>query len=141
MPMIFVEADEPLLVFPSIEAAESYLEAVDVRAGVYPRAYGELGEVYDITARDGLVVIQPSGASPTPNDLNRLLSRYLEAVGESVSGEAELPVLVAAVEAHETAFWLEHDPYGDRFSKPIPWWGCLVIALGVGGGCILSGII
>ena len=35
MSTLFVQADEPLLVFPSIEVAERYLEAEDVREGVY----------------------------------------------------------------------------------------------------------
>jgi hypothetical protein len=30
---IFVPADEPLLVFPSIRAAERYLEVTDIKAG------------------------------------------------------------------------------------------------------------
>lgn len=37
---LFVAADEPLLVFPSVAAAAGYLEAVDVEDGVYPAAYG-----------------------------------------------------------------------------------------------------
>lgn len=41
---LFVAADEPLLIYPSVAAAESHLEAVDVEDGVYPSAYGPNGE-------------------------------------------------------------------------------------------------
>jgi hypothetical protein len=30
-------------------------------------------------------------------------------------------------------FWAENDPYGDRFSKAIPWWGCLLLVAAVVG--------
>jgi hypothetical protein len=95
MPTLFVEADEPLLIFPSTAAAEHYLEVQDVRAGIYPRAYGPLGDVHDVIARGSRVVIQQSGAPPKPNDLKLLLSRYLEMLGEPASKEADLATLVA----------------------------------------------
>jgi hypothetical protein len=41
-PPIFVKADEPLLVFESLERAVSYLEWQDVEAGVY-RGYDSSG--------------------------------------------------------------------------------------------------
>ncbi|KQM67494.1 hypothetical protein ASE75_00620 [Sphingomonas sp. Leaf17] len=137
MPMLFVEADEPLLVFPSIEVAETYLEAVDIQDNVYPRAYGPAGEMYDIVARGDLVVIEPSAMSPRPNDLKRLLSSYLGSVGEPVSGDADLATLVASVEAHQNAFWVEHDPDGERFSKPIPLWGCIAVIVALIGMSLL----
>lgn len=30
-------------------------------------------------------------------------------------------------EGGDEEFWAEHDPYGDRFSKAVPLWGCLVV--------------
>ena len=48
---LFVAADEPLLVFPSVAAAERYLEAIDVENGVYPAAYGPNGELYRINRK------------------------------------------------------------------------------------------
>lgn len=53
----------------------------------------------------------------------------MEAVGEPVSDPVSLPELVAAAEA----FWNERDPRGDRFSSPVPWWGCLLVAGGLAG--------
>lgn len=37
---LIVAADEPPLFFSSVDAAEQYLEAIDVEDGVYPAAYG-----------------------------------------------------------------------------------------------------
>lgn len=123
---LFVEADEPLLVFPSVEVAERYLEAVDVRDGVYPRAFGPSGEQFTITAAGDVVVIEPLDAPPDASGLQALLRRSLAAVGAPTPDTASLPDLVAAAEE----FWNERDPFGDRFSTPVPWWGCLLILAG-----------
>ena len=70
---LFVQADEPLLIFSSIGEAERYLEAVDVKDGVYPAVFGPLGEPYSITANEGCVLIEATGESNKPNTLKRLL--------------------------------------------------------------------
>ena len=127
MSTLFVQADEPLLVFPSIEVAERYLEAEDVREGVYPRAFGPSGERFSIIADGRRVVIKPMAAPADVTGLRELLQRSLSAVGEPVAEDASLPELVAAAEA----FWNDRDPAGDRFSKPVPLWGCLLIVVGM----------
>jgi len=124
MPTIFVEADEPLLVFPSVETAERYLEAADVRDGVYSRAFGPSGEQFTVMAAGGRVVIQPLHAPPDPSGLEALLRHGLAEVGELAPTSATLADLVAAAEA----FWDERDPSGGRFSKAIPRLGCLLVA-------------
>ncbi|WP_097063819.1 hypothetical protein [Sphingomonas guangdongensis] len=123
MSALFIEADEPLLVFPSIGIAERALEAVDVRDGVYGRAFGPEGETFSITADDKIVVIEPTLEPHDPESLKELLRRSLAQVGETMPGDADLPTLVAAAEA----FWNERDPYGERFGSAIPWWGCAVV--------------
>lgn len=133
MGSLFVEADEPLLVFPSVEVAEWYLEAEDVRNGVYPRAYGPNGEQFSVEAEGRRVVIHPSGASPNPDGLTTLLRRALAAVGEPASQDTQLQDLVAAAEA----FWEKRDPTLDRFSHSLPWWGCLLLVASVVGVAIL----
>lgn len=125
MPTLFVEADEPLLVFPSVAIAERYLEAADVRDGVYSRAFGPLGEQFTVTAAGDLVVIWSLDAPPDPSGLEALLKRGLAGVGELAPTSATLADLVAAAEA----FWDERDPSGGRFSKAIPRWGCLLVAV------------
>ncbi|MEH3123496.1 MAG: hypothetical protein PGN16_16255 [Sphingomonas phyllosphaerae] len=125
MPTLFVEADEPLLVFPSVEIAQRYLEASDVRNGVYSRAFGPSGEQFTVTAADDLVVIQSLHAPPDSSGLENLLRRGLAEVGELAPTSATLAELVAAAEV----FWVERDPLGERFSKAIPRWGCFVVAV------------
>ncbi|WIW89664.1 hypothetical protein K3M67_06835 [Sphingobium sp. V4] len=136
MPSIFVEADEPLLVFPDLKVAQRYLEAEDVRNGIYPRAFGPSGEQYSIDADGSRVIISLMDAPADAATLMALLKRSLTAVGEQPDDDATLPELVASAEA----FWDERDPIGDRFSKPVPWWGCLlaVIAIGAMAAYILA---
>jgi hypothetical protein len=125
MPTLFVEADEPLLVFPSVETAERYLEATDVRDGVYSRAFGPSGEQFTVTAAGDQVLIQSLYVPPDPSGLEALLRRGLAEVGEVAPPTATLADLIAAAEA----FWNELDPSGERFSRAIPRWGCLLVAI------------
>jgi hypothetical protein len=129
---LFVAADEPLLVFPSIAAAEQYLEVYDVDNGVYPAAYGPSGERFDVRSERRHVVIERSAERPDPSELKALLLRYLDARGLSADAEAPLEQLVAQVWTIESDFWQEHDPDGDRFGTSIPWWGCVGVLLALG---------
>lgn len=126
---LFVAADEPLLVFPSIPAAEQYLEAIDVENGVYPAAYGPNGEPYGIDSKDSCVIIEPTGEPNRPAELSLLLSRYLEASGRTPDATATFDHLVAMVWTIESDFWREHDPYGDRFGTRIPTWACVAFVI------------
>jgi hypothetical protein len=113
MPTLFVEADESLLVSPSVEVAECYLEAVDVHAGTYPRAFGPSGEQFSITTNGETVIITSLDTPLDEDGLRALLRRSLPAVGEPAPDTAQLADLVAAAEA----FWNERDPMDDRFSS------------------------
>ena len=126
---LFIEADEPLLVFPSVEIAERRLEAIDVRDGVYRRAYGSAGETFSISADGERVTIRPTAQPADPESLRKLLQRSLRSAGEDVPEDADLPVLVAAAEA----FWEERDPFGDRFGTAIPLSGCLAAVIALAG--------
>lgn len=133
MPTLFVEADEPLIVFPSLEDAERYLEREDVEAGVYPRAYDSAGKLYDIAVNNGRVSIVSVAGENDPAGLSRLLRRYLAALDKPVPSEANLESLVSMVLAEEEAFWAERDPYGERYAPRLPLWGCsLLLALAAG---------
>lgn len=129
MTTLFIEADEPLLVFPSVKSAEQHLEAVDVRDGVYTRAFGPRGEPFSIRAEGERVVIRPARLPADPDSLQMLLRRSLQTVGETPPPDADLPALVAAVEA----FWEERDPFGDRFGTAVPLWGYLATGIAVAG--------
>ena len=124
---LFVAADEPLLVYPSVAAAERHLEATDVENGVYPAAYGPNGEPYRIGSEGNRVIIEATGEPSTPDKLSLLLLRYLEATDRVPDPEATFDDLVAAVWAVECDFWKEHDSSGDRFATRIPTWGCFAL--------------
>lgn len=135
---LFVAADEPLLVFPSVVAAERYLEAIDVQMGVYPAAYGPNGEPYRLDTDGNTVVIERTGEPNKPDALKMLLSNYLVALGRAPDPEAPLDDLLASVWAHESEFWRAHDPHGDRFGTSIPLWGCLAIIVALATGIYLA---
>lgn len=93
---IVVAADEPALFFASIADAERDLEAVDVRNGVYPAAYGRRGEPYHIFAEGDRVRIRPKENAPNQADeLATLLVRFLAAAGIPTPPTDGLPELLA----------------------------------------------
>ena len=126
---LFVAADEPLLVFPSVRAAERSLEAIDVENGVYPAAFGPHGEPFSVGSERNRVTIEGTGEPNKPDELKALLLRYLEATARLADASQALHELVATVWAIESGFWQEHDPYGDRFGTRIPFWGCVAFVI------------
>lgn len=126
---LFVAADEPLLVFPSVAAAEWHLEAVDVEDGVYPVGYGPNGEPYRIGSRGNRVVIESTGEPNRPDDLRALVLRYLQSTGQPFEDDAPTSELVQQAWRRESDFWQQNDPYGDRFSKPLPPSCCVAFVL------------
>jgi hypothetical protein len=101
---LFVAADEPLLVFPSIAAAEQYLEAIDVDNGVYPVAYGPNGEPYRIGSEGRRVFVERTGEPDQPDELKALLLQYLDGSGRSADASASLDSLVTEVWTIERLF-------------------------------------
>ncbi len=134
---LFVAADEPLLIFPSAKAAEAWLEPYDVEDGVYPIAYGPNGEPFRIGSRNGRVLIERTGASNKPDELKILLVRYLEAIDQPTASMT-FHELVATAWAIESAFWQEHDPYGERFGTRIPFWGCVIFIIVIAASLYLT---
>lgn len=126
---LFVAAAEPLLIYPSVLAAQRHLEANDVEDGVYPAGYGPNGEPFRISCEGKRVVIESIGEPNRPDELRRLLVGHLEAIGRPPDTTASLDDLTAAAWTVESEFWQENDPYGDRFSKPLPGWCCLALLL------------
>ena len=70
---LFVEADEILLIFPSVRDAEGSLEAVDVEEGTYPAAYGPNGEPYEVRAEGPWVRISRSEGANRSDELLKLV--------------------------------------------------------------------
>lgn len=121
MTTLFIEGDEPLLVFSSVEMAEQQLEAIDIRNGVYTRAFGQTGELFSIEAEGESVVIRAIEQPADPDSLCALLRRSLQTVGEPVPPDADLPSLVAATEAR----WTKRQ----RFVTAIARLGCTTMAV------------
>jgi hypothetical protein len=94
---LIVAADEPALFFSSPEVAEKYLEAVDVRSGVYTEAYGPKGEPYDIMADqwDGVVINPRTEYATQPHRLRKILESFLKACGLPFSTDMSLQDLIA----------------------------------------------
>jgi len=93
---LIVEADEPALFFSSVKGAEAYLEAIDVRDGVYRAAFGPDGQPFDIRATGERVTISPALRGAEPDKLRALLLRFLESRNDkSIGLDDDLPVLLA----------------------------------------------
>ena len=127
---LFVAADEPLLIYPSVAAAQRHLEAIDVEDGVYPVAFGPNGEPFRITSDGRRVIIEATGEPNRPDELRPLLVRYLEAAGRTLGATATLDDLVAAAWAVESDFWQEHDPFAERFATRVPAYGGIAFLAG-----------
>lgn len=98
---LIVAADEPALFYTSVSQAEMDLEAIDVRAGVYPVGYGPNGQVFKLEAiGDRVRISQVEGLPPKTEDLRALLLHYLSLTGVHDVEEAEpLGSLLARCEA------------------------------------------
>jgi len=101
---LFVAADERLLIYPSVAAAERHLEAIDVEDHVYPAAYGPKGESFRIRTAGNRVVIEPTGEPNWPDELRRLLVRYLEATGRAPDATGTLDDLGRRLELPKATF-------------------------------------
>ena len=129
---LFVAADAPLLVFPSVVAAKNTLEAIDVMEGMYPVAYGPNGEPYRISCEGNRVLIERTGESNRPDEFKALLLWHLEACEDPADATQPLDEVVAIVWSIERDFWLRNDPSGDRSGTRIPIWGWVALVVGLG---------
>jgi hypothetical protein len=116
---LFVAADEPLLIYPSVAAAESHLEAIDVEDGVYSAAYGPNGEPYRVESEGNRVIIERTGEPNKPDELRALILGYLEALGRAPRPTTTFDDLVAAAWATES----------DGQGRGISPWGCIAFLL------------
>jgi hypothetical protein len=91
---LIIAADEPALFYASVKDAESDLEAIDVRDGVYTAAFGPNGEPYRIGTEGERVVIRATGEVPQPEKLKALLNFYFESTGRKATEDASLSELL-----------------------------------------------
>ena len=132
---LFVEGDEPLLVFPSISEAEACLEATDVEDGVYRTAYGPQGQPFEIHVEGQAVRIRARAGNNRPDALKALLIRYFEACGDPADEDEPLDVLVSRAWAIEHDHW-ERCGEG-RARSNIPTWAYVTLILLAGAGLYL----
>jgi hypothetical protein len=93
---LIVAADEPALFFSSVEAAETYLEAIDVEDGVYGAAHGTHGEPYVISTSGNRVIVRLDPTrSPQPDELKKLVKAFFAAIGQPDAEDEPLPAMLA----------------------------------------------
>ena len=120
---MFVATGQPLLVFPSVAAAQSALAASDVAEWVNPAAYGPNGELHCIRCEANRVLIERSGEPDRPDELKGHLLWYLEECEDPADANQPLAEVVAIAWAIERDFHLRCDPSGNRIGSQIPIWG------------------
>ena len=126
---LFVAADEPLLIYASVAAAEQHLEVIDVANGTYPAAYGPRGEQYRVTTDGAGVRVERIGGSNQPDALSALLVRHLAARGHVADPGTPLAQLVAEACRLESQFSPAPGAAGERRAGPILLSGCLALVL------------
>jgi hypothetical protein len=104
---LFIECEEPLLVFACTAAAERHLEAIGGEDEGCAIAYGPKGEIYRIQYEGAGVRIEHSGEPDRPAELKRLLLHYLECCEDPGDATESLDSLVAQVWSLERDFWLK----------------------------------
>jgi hypothetical protein len=129
---VFVATGQPLLVFPSVEAAQSSLAAIDVVEWVNPAAYGPNGEPYCIRCEANRVVIERTGEPSCPDALKEQLLWYLEECEDPADATQPLHEVVAIAWSIERDFWLRNEPAGQRSGSRIPTWGWVAAVAGLG---------
>lgn len=74
---IFVTADEPLLIFDSIERAVGHMESQDVQDGIYV-GFDRTGRRIDFTTSGYAVGYALDESEPNPSELEATLRRILD---------------------------------------------------------------
>ena len=132
---LFVTGDGISPVYPSVAAAERALNPVSAENGRHAVAYGPKGQRFSVARKGRRVSVQPTGEPDAPEELRLLLVQHLKDTDQSVLEAEPISELVERVWRLERDFWNANDPYGERFGRHIPWWGCvgfiLVVATAV----------
>ena len=129
---LFVATGQPLLVFPSVAAAQNALAASDVGEWVDPAAYGPKGEHYCVRCEADRVLIERTGEPDCPDALKAQLLWYLEECEDPADATQPLAEVVAIAWAIERDFHLRCDPSSNRIGSQMPLWGYGAVALTLG---------
>lgn len=96
-PPILCFEENDLVSFTSVRAAERYMEPIDVRDGVYT-CFDSIGNRLDLEideAKQMTRIVMPTGRTPEPDVLRRLVLKYLKSVRRELVSTEELNVLVS----------------------------------------------
>ena len=129
---VFVATGQPLLVFPSVAAAQNALTASAVAEWVEPAAYGPNGEPYCIRCEADRVLIEPTGQANCPDALKAQLLWYLEECEDPADATQPLAEVVAIAWSIERDYWLRNNPAGNHSGRRMPAWGWAALAAGLG---------
>ena len=129
---VFIATGQPLVVFPSLAAAQNALAASDVAEWTKSAAYGPNGEVHRVRCQDNRVLIEPTGEPDRPDELKGHLLWHLEECEDPADANQPLAEVVAIAWAIERDYHLRCDPSGNRIGSHIPVWGYAAGALTLG---------
>jgi hypothetical protein len=83
LPVFVFPRGQDMLVFPDVDHAASWMEAIDVADGEYEAVYDTSGRLIEAEAIDpkmGVLVLHPSDAAD-PADLRRRIQAYMDRTG------------------------------------------------------------
>lgn len=96
---LIIAADEPALLFSSVQRAEAYLEPIDVKNNVYTAAYGPEGQPFRIATDGWKVHIHRDDDAPNQREeLRVLLVRLLRGRGAEVGPTDTIEDMLARCE-------------------------------------------
>jgi len=127
--VMFVEASEALLIFPSLAQAASSLEPTDVTDGTHPAAYGPNGEHHSVRCEGKSVLIERTDQPGRPEELKALLLRHLEACEDPADATQPLAEIVAIAWSIERDYRLRCGPSDNRLGRHISIWSVAGIVL------------
>jgi hypothetical protein len=103
LPPIVTDDSGDIMMFPTVEAAEQYVEAIDVRDGVYALFDSTGTRLTATTDGNSVRISLDPGGTTIPEELAARLRRFVLQVGPERIGienptSTELPALIDALE-------------------------------------------
>jgi hypothetical protein len=124
--LIFVEADEALLIYASPDAAASCPHLVAFEDQTALIAYGSRGETYR-TEHGGRLSFARLDQPARPEELKQLLLRYFEACEDPADADEPLDELVARAWTIECAYRQRCGSEEEIERRKMPIWGYLAL--------------
>jgi hypothetical protein len=123
--LIFVEAEDSLLMYASAQAACDCPHLAELEAA--PVAYGARGEVYRVGRQDSQLTFEAADEPPRPEALKSLLLRYFDACEDPADADEPLDELVGRAWGIECNYRLRCGSDEEIKSRRMPVWGYLAL--------------